>query len=152
MKFKIGDKVVASIPHYLGARDGTIVGIEDSLDSKNPLYMVEFSDGIVVRVVPERYLSLEVSASNILKEASDCIVNRAVERDKEGGERSMDACVKAFNALTGHTLTEEQGNIFMVVLKAARSQGGAFKLDDYVDGASYFALAGEAAKIERGSK
>ena len=123
MKFKVGDKVVASTPYYWG-----------------------------IGTIPERCLSLEVSASNILKEASDCLVNRAVERDKEGGERSMKSCVKAFNALTGHTLTEEQGWIFMAVLKAARSQGGAFKLDDYVDGASYFALAGEAAKIERGSE
>ena len=32
-----------------------------------------------------------------------------------------------------------------LVLKAARAYGGAFKLDDYLDGAAYFALAGEAA-------
>ena len=33
----------------------------------------------------------------------------------------------------------------MVLLKAVRSQQGAFKMDSFEDGAAYFALAGEAA-------
>ena len=37
----------------------------------------------------------------------------------------------------------------MTVLKIARSQGGSFKLDDYVDMAAYAALAGESGKLQR---
>lgn len=85
----------------------------------------------------------DITAADILQEAKDCLVARAVERDKEQ-ERSMKSCVEAFNALTGKSLTETEGWIFMVVLKLARSQGGSFKTDDYVDMAAYAALAGES--------
>lgn len=90
-------------------------------------------------------LKPRIQATTILSDAATTIGQRAIERDKGDSERSMHATVQAFNALTKHTLTEEQGWLFMVVLKAARSQGGQFKLDDYLDGAAYFALAGEAA-------
>jgi len=56
----------------------------------------------------------------------------------------MSRTVAAFNGLTGHTLSEVQGWQFMVLLKLARANGGAFHLDDYIDGAAYAALAGEA--------
>lgn len=84
------------------------------------------------------------NAARILEDAASILNDRAAERDK-GAERAMSATVQAFNAVTGHALDEEQGWLFMVCLKAARSQGGGFKLDDYLDGAAYFALAGEAA-------
>nr|UVX65725.1 MAG: Nucleotide modification associated domain 1 [Bacteriophage sp.] len=84
------------------------------------------------------------SAPAILQEASRCISDRASERDQES-ERSMARTVASFNAMYNLNLTEEQGWMFMVFLKAARASGGSFKLDDYVDGAAYFALAGEAA-------
>jgi len=89
------------------------------------------------------------SATNILKVASDNIGDRASERDTEQ-ERSMKATVASFNAMYGTNITEEQGWMFMVFLKAARAKGGDFRDDDYVDGASYFALAGECAASERG--
>ena len=56
----------------------------------------------------------------------------------------MRAAVDAFNALTGHKLTERDGWMFMVMLKASRAQAGRFRADDYIDGAAYFALAGES--------
>lgn len=71
--------------------------------------------------------------------------DRAATYDKPEGERSMSATVAAFNAVTGHQLTEEQGWLFMALLKAVRSQQGAYRADSYEDGAAYFALAGEAA-------
>lgn len=58
----------------------------------------------------------------------------------------MKRAVDAFNALTGHKLTEREGWLFMVALKAARATAGAHNPDDYEDGAAYFALAGEAAE------
>ena len=84
------------------------------------------------------------SATDLLKSACDQIGNRASERDTES-ERSMYSTVNAFNALYGTNLTEEQGWMFMVFLKAARAKGGSIRIDDYVDGSAYFALAGEAA-------
>ncbi len=87
-------------------------------------------------------------AASILQQAKDCLVVRGVERDKPNGERSMKSTVEAFNALTGHSLSESNGWLFMLCLKAARAEGGCFKADDYVDGAAYFALYGEAAAKE----
>lgn len=85
-------------------------------------------------------------APDILISAADCIGNRASERDHADGERSMATAVATFNALTGHKLTERDGWVFMSVLKLARAQGGRHRLDDYVDGAAYIALAGECAE------
>ncbi|QZI87823.1 hypothetical protein SIPHO054v2_p0022 [Vibrio phage 103E44.1] len=82
------------------------------------------------------------SAVSMLNEAAECIGDRAAERDTDS-ERSMLATVNAFNAMYGTELTETQGWMFMVFLKASRAKGGDFREDDYVDGASYFALAGE---------
>lgn len=84
------------------------------------------------------------SATDLLQTAHEQIGNRAAERDTEA-ERSMSSAVNSFNAIYGTNLTEEQGWMFMVFLKAARSKGGKVRVDDYVDGSAYFALAGEAA-------
>ena len=83
------------------------------------------------------------NAVEILKESASCIGDRASERDTDS-ERSMRATVEAFNAIYGKDLTETEGWMFMVLLKAARARGGDFRLDDYIDGAAYFALAGES--------
>lgn len=85
-----------------------------------------------------------MEAPEVLQAGLDAIGNRAKERDTDA-ERSMGKAVAAFNALTGHALTERQGWLFMVALKASRSEAGAVVPDDYIDGAAYFALAGEAA-------
>ena len=42
--------------------------------------------------------------------------------DKPHGDRSMSATVSAFKCVTGIELTEEQGWLFMQLLKAVRSQ------------------------------
>lgn len=84
-------------------------------------------------------------APALLTTAADTIVNRAVERDNEAkAERSMGAAVSAFNALYGAHMSETQGWMFMAILKAARARQGRFNIDDFIDGAAYFALAGEA--------
>lgn len=84
-------------------------------------------------------------AANMLHDAAEAISDRAAERDRPQGERSMAGCVAAFNALSGHTLSEREGWVFMALLKLSRAQGGALREDDYIDGAAYMALAGEAA-------
>lgn len=80
----------------------------------------------------------------ILTTAAKNIALRAQIRDR-GSERSMLRTVRTFNALTGHSLDEHDGWVFMAILKFARAYGGAFHADDYIDAASYAALAGECA-------
>ena len=89
------------------------------------------------------------TAHDILKAAAGHMQDRAATYDKPEGERSMGATVEAFKAVTGHHLTEEQGWLFMALLKAVRSQQGALRMDSYEDGAAYFALAGESAARDR---
>lgn len=90
-----------------------------------------------------------MKAPEILDAAREAIASRAVERDQPDGERTAARAVRIFNAITGRedasALNELEGWLFMIALKLARSQQGTFKLDDYVDGAAYFGLAGECA-------
>lgn len=97
------------------------------------------------------YPAATTAAANILQQGVDALSNRAAERDQADGERSMARCVKAFNVMFDHKITEEQGWQFMELLKMSRAAGGAYREDDYVDGAAYCALAGEAARRDRGS-
>ncbi len=92
-----------------------------------------------------------IKAYDICQQAIDTMRERGKTYDKDDKqeERSMGKTVAAFNAITGHALTEEQGWLFMTVLKMARAQQGEYKHDNYLDGTAYFALAGEAASIER---
>jgi hypothetical protein len=90
-----------------------------------------------------------VKATDILTKAAGHLADRAKTYDKPEGERSMEKTVQMFNTLSGTQLTTEQGWLFMVLLKMVRSQQGAFKSDNYEDGAAYFALAGEAAEQVR---
>jgi len=85
------------------------------------------------------------SAQGILEAAAGEMSDRAKTYDKPQGERSMGATVKAFEAITGVHMTEQQGWQFMEVLKMVRSNQGAYRADSFIDGAAYAALAGEAA-------
>ena len=90
-----------------------------------------------------------MTASDFLGAALNHLEDRASTYDNPTGERSMGRTVEAFNTITGHKLTEEQGYLFMVLLKAVRSQQGKYKSDSYEDGAAYFALMGEVSEKER---
>ncbi len=92
--------------------------------------------------------SVKHSAHSFLEKGVKHMKDRAAQRDSEDGERSMKACVDAFNAMFGHNLTETQGWQFMVLLKMARSRN-KFNPDDYEDGAAYTGLAGEAHSNEQ---
>lgn len=89
----------------------------------------------------------EPKAVQILNEAVQIMAERGKSYDKSGGqaERSMPKIVAMFNALTGHELTPAQGWKFMACLKLARSEQGEHREDNYLDGAAYFAPAGEEA-------
>lgn len=90
-----------------------------------------------------------ITAASILESGLKHMQDRASTYDKPDGERSMGATVAAFNAITGKGLSEEEGLLFMVLLKAVRSQQGALRMDSYEDGAAYFALMGETASRDR---
>ena len=96
---------------------------------------------------PPHYKDNSPKAAQILNEAVAIMAERGKSYDKSGGEaeRSMPKIVAMFNALTGHELTPEQGWKFMACLKLARSEQGEHREDNYLDGAAYFALAGEEA-------
>lgn len=83
-------------------------------------------------------------AANILYRAAGHIEDRAQTYDKPEGERSMKAAVQAFNAITGHGLSEAEGWLFMAQLKAVRAFTNGFHQDSVEDMAAYVALMGEA--------
>lgn len=89
----------------------------------------------------------EYPAHTFLEKGVQHMKDRSAQRDSAEGERSMAACVNAFNAMFGKDLTETQGWQFMVLLKMARSRN-KFNPDDYEDGAAYTGLAGEAHSHE----
>lgn len=86
-----------------------------------------------------------MNAHQILEKAAQHMKDRAKRYDNPSGERSMSATVAAFNAVTDSAMTEEQGWLFMVLLKAVRSQQGDYYADSYEDCAAYISLAGECA-------
>ena len=90
-----------------------------------------------------------MKAQEFLEKAIGHMEDRAATYDKPDGERSMGKTVTAFNAITGHALTEEQGWLLMGLLKMARSQQGGFRADNYEDEAAYAALRGECANRDR---
>lgn len=94
----------------------------------------------------------QVTAASILTAALGHMEDRAKTYDAPGGERSMGKTVAAFNVITGHTLTEEAGWLFMEILKQVRSQQGDYRADSYEDLVAYAALRGECAARERGGK
>lgn len=88
------------------------------------------------------------SAADIVQSAADAIAQRATLRDKPAGERSMKRTVDAFNGLLGRpALTEQEGWLFMCVLKMARATAGKHHIDDYIDLAGYAGLAGECGEL-----
>lgn len=87
------------------------------------------------------------STAYILQTASDTINKRASDRDV-AQERSMAACVTAFNAVYKKDLLESEGWGFMVLLKQVRGSIGPYKEDDFVDMAAYSALQAEARELE----
>ncbi len=91
-----------------------------------------------------------MTASDFLLAAMNHLGDRASTYDNPTGERSMGRTVEAFNAITGHKLTEEHGWLFMCLLKQVRSQQGKYKSDNYEDLTAYASLMGECAAKVRG--
>jgi len=92
---------------------------------------------------------MTISAIEFLERAADLMLERAKEYDSEDGERSMRSTVAAFNVLTGNILSEQEGWLFMLLLKIARQhQTPDWHQDSSEDAIAYAALMAEAWQNE----
>lgn len=89
------------------------------------------------------------TAPEFLKAAIRVQEERGQNYDKPGGERSIVATVAAFNAITGHSLTEAHGWLLLQILKDVRLfTASGFHVDSALDGVSYSSLKAEAKARE----
>lgn len=90
-----------------------------------------------------------MNAAEFLNRAATHMEQRARTYDKPSGERSMAATVAAFNAITCKTLTETEGWMLLMLLKAVRlQQRSSYHADSAEDLVAYAALVGEARSQE----
>jgi len=88
---------------------------------------------------------MKITAQQLLNKAQTHMQARAATYDKPEGERSMAATVEAYNAITGHSLTEANGWLLMAVLKMVRdNQRKEAHPDSVEDLVAYSSLYGEA--------
>ena len=85
----------------------------------------------------------EKDADYFLTKAVEILKERGRERDVEK-ERSMARIISVYNALTGQSLSVEDGWKFMAILKLVRIQIKPHE-DGFLDALSYMALWGEEA-------
>lgn len=94
---------------------------------------------------PPEYPQPPVQAAELLGRAARHMHDRASTYDAPGGERSMGKAVTAFNAITGHTLSESEGWLLLQVLKDVRLfTRSAYHADSAEDCVAYAALKAEA--------
>lgn len=86
-----------------------------------------------------------ISAIEFLERAADLMLERGQEYDTEEGERSMMQTVAAFNVITGNILSEQEGWLFMLLLKLVRQhQSDEWHRDSSEDAIAYAALMAES--------
>ena len=86
-----------------------------------------------------------MKAPELLQHAASIMQERGKQYDKPEGERSMEATVNAFNAITGLELTTSDGWLLMVLLKLVRdSQREQAHEDSCHDLVAYASLYAEA--------
>lgn len=85
------------------------------------------------------------SAPEILTKAANLLAERGKQYDT-GKERSMAKTVRAFNAITGHDLSEQDGWYLLLILKGVRQyqNPGKAHVDSLEDSVAYAALWAES--------
>lgn len=84
-------------------------------------------------------------AQDLLHRAASLMDERGKQYDQRSGERSMQATVTAFNAISGYCLTEADGFLLMAILKMVRDQSREKPHRDSIDDlVAYASLYGEA--------
>lgn len=93
-----------------------------------------------------------MKSTEFLQAAIDVQAERGKQYDKPSGERSMAATVSAFNCITGYTLEEADGWMFMGLLKLVRQSQNPEKYhhDSALDFVAYASLYAEAASEQCG--
>ncbi len=90
-------------------------------------------------------------ATDFLRRAASIMEERAAQYDQPGGERNMARTVMAFNAITGHELSEAEGWLLLQCLKDVRQWSApGFHRDSAEDGVAYAALKAEALAAQCG--
>lgn len=102
-------------------------------------FIEEAADAVLAEAMPEP------KAAELLGRAARHMHDRSVTYDRPEGERSMGKAVAAFNAISGHTLSESEGWLFMTLLKAVRGfTREQYHADSFEDLIAYGALMAEA--------
>lgn len=84
-------------------------------------------------------------AQDLLHRAASLMDERGKQYDQRSGERSMRDTVTAFNAISGHSMTEADGFLLMAILKMVRDQSRETPHRDSIDDlVAYASLYGEA--------
>lgn len=123
---------------------GTLTYTPESVAADNAKYAAEDE------VKAEPYPS---TIPKIVDHSLRHVLHRAEAYDSEGGERSMSRTVQAFNAFTGHNLSEADGWRFMQCVKGVRlyTNRENTHLDSMEDGIAYSALEAECI-VNKGLK
>ena len=105
-------------------------------------------DIVAYRIVNQS--TKQTTAPDVLAAAAKHMADRAATYDKpDGGERSMDATVRAFNAVSGKNLSESEGWLLLACLKAVRLfQRPGYHEDSGQDLCAYTALLAESKSKE----
>lgn len=149
-KFKQGDKVVVD---YTEEGDCFSVGDVGTVVEDSNYPFVEFVAGDrqccsedQLSLVEERVVTpqTELTSEYFLQKAIDLQKERGKEYDS-GKERSMGKNVAVFNLITGHSLSEAEGWLFMQCLKDVRQwTKPEYHQDSAEDCVSYASLKAEA--------
>lgn len=120
-------------------------------------YACDLKDEIVYKQIMREYqwevvekesivtTSSQHTSKAFLQQAINVQSERAKDYEQEGGERSVAKLAIAFNAITGHNLTEEDSWLFLQLLKDIRAWSTPyFHEDSALDSVSYAALKAEA--------
>ena len=93
-----------------------------------------------------------MKSTEFLQAAIDVQAERGKQYDKPSGERSMAATVSAFNCITGLTLEESDGWMFLGLLKLVRQSQNPeqYHHDSALDFVAYASLYAEAASEQCG--
>lgn len=111
-------------------------------NSKDAFMHCPHCESILIDEVDEEF---DNTAPGFLLRAAAIMEERGNTYDQKGGERSMGKTVQAFNAITGHRLSEADGWLLMECLKNVRQwQRPEFHQDSADDGVAYSALKAEA--------
>lgn len=105
----------------------------------NVLFNTDFS------CVADDAQSPSSNAVDFLNQAATTMAERGKQYDQPTGERSMARTVAAFNAITGQSMSESDGWLFMLILKQTRQWSTpAYHEDSAIDSVAYAALLAES--------